>query len=71
MRTELIMRFEYGYDVPWVRRTDRGLTAIAGPNALVLDSPIELKGIKMRHEGDFTVHAGRGAGLRPGLVPLS
>ena len=58
MRTELIMRFEYGYDVPWVRRTDRGLTAIAGPNALVLDSPIELKGIKMRHEGKFTVHAG-------------
>jgi GH15 family glucan-1,4-alpha-glucosidase len=58
MRTELIMRFEYGYDVPWVRRTDRGLTAIAGPNALVLDSPIELKGIKMRHEGDFTVGAG-------------
>jgi GH15 family glucan-1,4-alpha-glucosidase len=58
MRTELIMRFEYGYDVPWVRRTDRGLTAIAGPNALVLDSPIELKGIKMRHEGDFTVRAG-------------
>ncbi len=58
MRTELIMRFEYGYDVPWVRRTDRGLIAIAGPNALVLDSPIELKGIKMRHEGKFTVHAG-------------
>ena len=58
MRTELVMRFEYGYDVPWVRRTDRGLIAIAGPNALVLDSPIELKGIKMRHEGKFKVHAG-------------
>jgi GH15 family glucan-1,4-alpha-glucosidase len=58
MRTELVMRFEYGYDVPWVRRTDRGLVAIAGPNALILDSPIELKGIKMRHEGRFQVHAG-------------
>ncbi len=58
MRTELVMRFEYGYDVPWVRRTDRGLTAIAGPNALVFDSPIELDGLKMRHEGKFTVHAG-------------
>jgi GH15 family glucan-1,4-alpha-glucosidase len=58
MRTELVMRFEYGHDVPWVRRTDRGLIAIAGPNALVLDSPIELKGIKMHHEGKFTVHAG-------------
>ena len=47
-----------GYDVPWVRRTDRGLIAIAGPNALVFDSPIELNGLNMRHEGKFTVHAG-------------
>jgi GH15 family glucan-1,4-alpha-glucosidase len=58
MRTELVMRFEYGHDVPWVRQTDRGLSAIAGPNALVLDSPIELKGTKMRHEGKFKVRAG-------------
>jgi len=58
MRTELVMRFEYGLDVPWVRRTDRGLTAVAGPNALVLDSPIELNGIEMRHEGQFKVQAG-------------
>ena len=58
MRTELVMRFEYGYDVPWVRHTDRGVSAIAGPNAIILDSPIELTGIKMRHEGTFKVHAG-------------
>jgi GH15 family glucan-1,4-alpha-glucosidase len=58
MHTELLMRFEYGYDVPWVRRTERGLSAIAGPNALVLDSPIELAGEKMRHEGRFSVRAG-------------
>ena len=58
MRTELVMRFEYGYDVPWVRQSDRGLSAIAGPNALVLDSPIKLEGIKMHHEGTFKVGAG-------------
>ena len=58
MRTELLMRFEYGYDVPWVRRTDRGLVAIAGPNAIVLDTPIELTGIKMHHEAKFAVSAG-------------
>ncbi len=57
MRTELVMRFEHGYDVPWVRQTDRGLSAIAGPNALVLDSPIELQGRKMRHQATFTVQA--------------
>jgi GH15 family glucan-1,4-alpha-glucosidase len=58
MRTELLIRFDYGHDVPWVRRIDRGLLAIAGPNALVLDSPIELTGTDMRHEGKFAVHAG-------------
>ena len=58
MRTELLMRFEYGYDVPWVRRTDRGLSAIAGPNALILDSPVELEGVKMRHQATFKVQAG-------------
>ncbi|HTU37969.1 MAG TPA: glycoside hydrolase family 15 protein [Acidimicrobiales bacterium] len=58
MRIDLVMRFEYGYDVPWVRSTDRGVVAIAGPNALVLDSPIELTGLEMRHEGKFTVEAG-------------
>lgn len=57
MRTDLVMRFEYGYDVPWVRRTDRGLVAIAGPNAIVLDSPIELEGRRMRHQASFTVSA--------------
>jgi GH15 family glucan-1,4-alpha-glucosidase len=69
MRTELLMRFEYGYDVPWVRRTERGLIAIAGPNALVLDSPIELTGIKMRHEGKFTVHAGDEVAFGLGWYP--
>ena len=58
MRTELVMRFEYGHDIPWVRQTDRGLSAIAGPNALVLDSPIELEGVKMRHEARFQVQTG-------------
>ncbi len=58
MRTELVMRLEYGHDIPWVRQTDRGLSAIAGPNALVLDSPIELEGVKMRHEARFQVQTG-------------
>jgi GH15 family glucan-1,4-alpha-glucosidase len=58
MRTELIIRFEYGLDVPWVYRTDRGVTAVAGPNAICFDSPIELEGRDMLHEGSFTVRAG-------------
>jgi GH15 family glucan-1,4-alpha-glucosidase len=58
MRTDLAVRFEYGQDVPWVRRTERGLHFIAGPNALCLDSPVELQGEHMRHQATFIVRAG-------------
>lgn len=59
MRSELVIRFEYGEDVPWVRHIDRGLRAIAGPNALCLDSDVEFHGRKMRSEASFTVAAGQ------------
>jgi GH15 family glucan-1,4-alpha-glucosidase len=58
MRTELVIRFEYGEDIPWVRRTERGLHAIAGPNALTIDTPIELRGQHMQTEANFSVKAG-------------
>jgi len=58
MRSELIIRFEYGQDIPWVRGTQRGLHAVAGPNALSLDSPVGFHGRKMRSEATFTVNAG-------------
>ncbi len=58
MRTELSIRFEYGNDIPWVRRTDRGLHAVAGPNAICVDSPVPLRGRDMHHEGTFRVGAG-------------
>ena len=37
IRMELIIRFDYGSIVPWVRRRHGGLEAIAGPDAL--DTP--------------------------------
>ena len=41
MRSELIIRFDYGASVPWVRRTDNGdLLAISGPDMLVLRTPV-------------------------------
>ena len=58
MRSELVIRFEYGQDIPWVRRTERGLHAIAGPNALCLDSPIVFEGIHLHSQSRFTVGAG-------------
>jgi GH15 family glucan-1,4-alpha-glucosidase len=58
MHTELAVRFEYGLDVPWMRNSERGLTAVAGPNAICLDTPIPLEPRDMRHAATFTVKAG-------------
>jgi GH15 family glucan-1,4-alpha-glucosidase len=59
MRTELVIRFDYGAIVPWVHRLpDGGLRAIAGPDQLVLRTPITVEGVDHRTAGDFTVNAG-------------
>jgi GH15 family glucan-1,4-alpha-glucosidase len=60
MGTELVIRFDYGSSVPWVRRTDDGdLLAISGPDMLVLRTPVELRGEDLRTVGEFTVSAGQ------------
>ena len=60
MRMELVLRFDYGYSVPWVTRLDdaSGIRAIVGPDMAVLRTPIELRGEKMRTVAEFTVQAG-------------
>ncbi len=59
MRTELVMRFDYGATVPWVSHLPNGdLRAIAGPHQLVLRSPVKLVGRELRTVGEFTAHAG-------------
>ncbi len=60
MRTELIIRFDYGSVVPWVTRTEDGaLRAIAGPDMLVLRTPVELRGENLTTQGEFTVATGQ------------
>ena len=59
MRTELVIRFDYGGIVPWVHRLpDGALRAIAGPDQLVLRTPVAVEGVDHRTVGDFTVSAG-------------
>ena len=59
MRTELIIRFDYGNTVPWVRRLeDQTLIAIGGPDALALRTPIDLEPEGLSHTAEFTVRAG-------------
>jgi GH15 family glucan-1,4-alpha-glucosidase len=41
MEMELVLRFENGQAVPWVRRKDYGLSAIAGPNAVELHTDLK------------------------------
>jgi GH15 family glucan-1,4-alpha-glucosidase len=59
MRTELVIRFDYGWVVPWVLRVDaKTLLAVGGPDGLVLRTPIDLEPEGMTHTAEFTVRAG-------------
>jgi GH15 family glucan-1,4-alpha-glucosidase len=59
MRTELVIRFDYGSIVPWVRRMDGDArVAVGGPDALCLRTPASLRGEDMRTLGEFAVAAG-------------
>ncbi len=57
MRTELILRFGYGAVLPWVTRLEDGvLRAIAGPDMVVLRTPVHLRGANMTTIGEFTIN---------------
>src|SRR3979490_425911 len=59
-QTELVVRFSYGAAVPWVNRLDDGsISAIAGPERLVLRTPVALYGEDLRTVCEFTVEAGQ------------
>jgi GH15 family glucan-1,4-alpha-glucosidase len=60
MQMELIIRFDYGQIVPWVRRRKRyeGLEAIAGPDGLILRTPVETRGEALTTVAEFTVSKG-------------
>jgi GH15 family glucan-1,4-alpha-glucosidase len=59
MRTEVILRFDYGSTVPWVSRLDDGaLRAIAGPDMVTLRTAVALHGRDLTTVGDFEVTEG-------------
>jgi len=58
MRTQLILRFDYGARVPWVTRLEDGRHSFAaGPHRLVLSSPVRLRGEGVKTVGEFRVAA--------------
>lgn len=59
MEMELVLRFDYGSIVPWVRKTDGVLSAIAGPDAVDLWTPIEVSGREFKTVAEFTITEGQ------------
>jgi GH15 family glucan-1,4-alpha-glucosidase len=56
MQTELIVRLEYGSVVPWVSRKEDGrLEFTAGPDRLLQDATVPLRGVDFRTVGEFNV----------------
>jgi GH15 family glucan-1,4-alpha-glucosidase len=58
MQMELIVRFDYGSIIPWVKRVDDLWTATAGPDSLSLKTPVTLEGVNFATRADFTVKPG-------------
>jgi GH15 family glucan-1,4-alpha-glucosidase len=58
MRSELVIRFDYGSIVPWVRRVDHARVATAGPDALCFRTTVPVRGEDMRTVSSFTLKQG-------------
>ena len=58
MRMELIIRFDYGSIVPWVRRSGDTLLATAGPDTLELHTEVAVHGENMKTVAEFHVSKG-------------
>jgi len=58
MRKAPVIRFDYGWVVPWVRKMDGALLAVGGPDALVLRTPVQTRGEDLTTVADFQVSAG-------------
>jgi GH15 family glucan-1,4-alpha-glucosidase len=59
MHMELIIRFDYGSVIPWVRRIETGIRAVAGPDTVLLHTDVELRGENFTTVADFTVSEGQ------------
>ncbi|HEY6597371.1 MAG TPA: glycoside hydrolase family 15 protein [Asanoa sp.] len=58
MRMDLRLRFDYGHVLPWVRRLDADLVAVAGPDSVCLRTPVDVRGENLATVADFSVGVG-------------
>jgi GH15 family glucan-1,4-alpha-glucosidase len=59
MKLELVIRFDYGSVVPWVRRIGNGISAIAGQDMIRLRADVPLHSKNMKTGAEFTVAEGQ------------
>jgi GH15 family glucan-1,4-alpha-glucosidase len=59
LRMELVVRFDYGSIVPWVRRADDLMLITAGPDTLELSSSVAVEGENMKTVAEFSVRRGK------------
>ena len=69
MECVLRIRFGYGQIVPWVRRLETQIAAIAGPDSLWLTTPVALAGRDLAHTATFTVTGGERVPFVLGWLP--
>ena len=60
MHMQLVIRFGFGTDIPWVKKSEDGsaLLAIAGQDMTVLRTPVETRGKDLTTVADFEVGEG-------------
>jgi GH15 family glucan-1,4-alpha-glucosidase len=58
MRMALAIRYSYGSVVPWVRSSGGLISAVGGPDALSMWSPVETHGEDLKTVADFTIKQG-------------
>src|SRR5258708_39083947 len=59
LKMELVIRFGFGADIPWVKRTEDGaLLAICGQDMTVLRTPVETRGEDLTTVAEFEASAG-------------
>ncbi len=58
MRSELVIRFDYGHILPWVRNVDGTRLAVAGADALAFRTPADTHGEGMRTISEIVVEEG-------------
>ena len=72
MQVEIVLRFDYGYLVPWVEQSpDGGISAIAGPERVVLRTPVKLTGEDLKTVGGVRGRRRRNRPLRADLWRLA